>query len=616
MAGNHMSTQSPRQRMINMMYLVLTALLALNVSKEVLDAFFRVDQTLTLTVSEKIESADHRYGVLQKKADNNPNKVGDWNRMALTLKGETENIEKTVDSIRFELWKEGGPTFGDGEDAFVITDEIEKKQRIPTEPKTKIEDKANTHSPGIIMLGSGGEGGAGKKLKAKINNYKDFLLSLIDKTEPHSDQDRQEIIILLEDLFNTEDVLTETGGSKTWEEEQYSQYPLIGVMTFLNQTKLDIRTAEDKVLELIENKTGSSLVSIDKQIPYARPNSNYVMQGDSLFADLFLAGIDTQTLPEYDLYEMFDGSKENHYHPMYPMDSKNPQVLPRGTVIEAVNDSLGNPVDYIFKPDSTYKIETISSTIDGMGTYKEKMSSTGTQSIGGFVSVPSDQGMLRYPWVMEIKVEKPMPVIAADNLKVIYAGLDNEFTIAAPGHDPKYLTLVSNAGQKLKITKQSVGKYKLKIEDKYRSSTPLIKLSIKDTKTGKTIGRPMDYNVKKTPEPSTTINGKAELSGDCEMTLGQLKTARNLQSQKDPSFVYNLRYNVIEYKFLHYDASGNRVEEGPFTGSKIDKGVQKILSNARSGALFKFYDIKTKTFQNNAPTGAVNDAESINIYVK
>ena len=66
MAGNHMSTLSPRQRMINMMYLVLTALLALNVSKEVLDAFFRVDQTLTVTVSDKIEAADHRYEVLEK----------------------------------------------------------------------------------------------------------------------------------------------------------------------------------------------------------------------------------------------------------------------------------------------------------------------------------------------------------------------------------------------------------------------------------------------------------------------------------------------------------------------------------------------------------------------
>ena len=53
MAGNHVSQLSPRQRMINMMYLVLTALLALNVSKKVLDSFFKVDKSLTQTVLEK-----------------------------------------------------------------------------------------------------------------------------------------------------------------------------------------------------------------------------------------------------------------------------------------------------------------------------------------------------------------------------------------------------------------------------------------------------------------------------------------------------------------------------------------------------------------------------------
>ena len=53
MAGNHVSQLSPRQRMINMMYLVLTALLALNVSKKVLDSFFKVDEDLTKTILEK-----------------------------------------------------------------------------------------------------------------------------------------------------------------------------------------------------------------------------------------------------------------------------------------------------------------------------------------------------------------------------------------------------------------------------------------------------------------------------------------------------------------------------------------------------------------------------------
>ena len=52
MAGNHPSELSPRQRMINMMYLVLTALLALNVSKEVLQSLFEVNKGIERMINQ------------------------------------------------------------------------------------------------------------------------------------------------------------------------------------------------------------------------------------------------------------------------------------------------------------------------------------------------------------------------------------------------------------------------------------------------------------------------------------------------------------------------------------------------------------------------------------
>ena len=112
MAGNHMSELSPRQRMINMMYLVLTALLALNVSKEVLDAFFRVDKSLTQTVSEKAENNLQRYVDFSAKAKKNPAKIARWDSLAQELNKETEIITSLIDSIRFEIWAEGQPKIG------------------------------------------------------------------------------------------------------------------------------------------------------------------------------------------------------------------------------------------------------------------------------------------------------------------------------------------------------------------------------------------------------------------------------------------------------------------------------------------------------------------------
>ena len=70
MAGNHMSELSPRQRMINMMYLVLTALLALNVSKEVLDAFHKMDTSIGFSYSEKHDFNKKQYSDFELKASN------------------------------------------------------------------------------------------------------------------------------------------------------------------------------------------------------------------------------------------------------------------------------------------------------------------------------------------------------------------------------------------------------------------------------------------------------------------------------------------------------------------------------------------------------------------
>ena len=71
--------------------------------------------------------------------------------------------------------------------------------------------------------------------------------------------------------------------------KQYRDYPIVGVLTFLNQTALDVRTAEDVMLELLEQKTGESIVSIDKQIPYGLPKKSYMMTGDELRSFSFVS---------------------------------------------------------------------------------------------------------------------------------------------------------------------------------------------------------------------------------------------------------------------------------------------------------------------------------------
>jgi len=89
MAGGIMS---PRQKMINMMYLVLTALLALNVSKEVLNSFFEVNKGITRsTVNFNAKNVD-TYAAFDAAAEVNPVKAGPFREQAYGVKVEADKL--------------------------------------------------------------------------------------------------------------------------------------------------------------------------------------------------------------------------------------------------------------------------------------------------------------------------------------------------------------------------------------------------------------------------------------------------------------------------------------------------------------------------------------------
>ena len=279
MAGNHVSQLSPRQRMINMMYLVLTALLALNVSKKVLDAFFKVDKDLTETILEKYDNNQDRYAVFAIKADKNPAKIGRWNDLAQELNGKTKLAIDLIDSLRYELWLIAKPTEPgtDGKKRLNIEDErfayikqtkslYDLHRRLGGIPV--ITDKANYQQSTKIMVNGDSKKGTppmGDKLKDALVLYKNDILEM--DVFPLTDSTYQQEI---KGLFKL-DKVTEDGVELSWSEDKFQKIPVVAVLTFLNQLALDVVTAEDKMLSLLEQKTGSSIVSIDRQIPYGLP---------------------------------------------------------------------------------------------------------------------------------------------------------------------------------------------------------------------------------------------------------------------------------------------------------------------------------------------------------
>ena len=100
MAGNNLS---PRQKMIGMMYLVLTALLALNVSKQVLDAFSKINNGIVKTTKNFSLKNDDVYNEFNLAAETNPTKAGPWRDKAFTVKSKSDSLVDLIQSLKFDL---------------------------------------------------------------------------------------------------------------------------------------------------------------------------------------------------------------------------------------------------------------------------------------------------------------------------------------------------------------------------------------------------------------------------------------------------------------------------------------------------------------------------------
>ena len=103
MAGNHPSELSPRQRMINMMYLVLTALLALNVSKEVLQSFFEVNKGIERTTTNFNSKNEDTYAAFDNAAENNPEKYQEVRDKAYSVKDNVNPIILYIQEMKYDL---------------------------------------------------------------------------------------------------------------------------------------------------------------------------------------------------------------------------------------------------------------------------------------------------------------------------------------------------------------------------------------------------------------------------------------------------------------------------------------------------------------------------------
>ena len=264
--------KEPRQKMINMMYLVLTALLALNVSVEVLNAFKTVNASIEKSnkVVDKKNEMTYTSFEASLKDPQTAAKAAVWAPPAETVKKLSTDLTAYIEGLKDKLIDQSNPQMKDGKKEF--TDGA-------LDPATRIFDRE----------------GEGPVLYGKLTKFKTDLLDVLDPSH-YADQPQVVKDELAKAKANFEEKLpldlsipaSESGNASTgniprdWTINYFHMTPTIAALTILSKFQSDIKNSESHVIDFLHKQIGEVKVVFDKFEPLVGTNATYLMPGDEL----------------------------------------------------------------------------------------------------------------------------------------------------------------------------------------------------------------------------------------------------------------------------------------------------------------------------------------------
>ena len=256
---------SPRQKMINLMYLVLLAMLALNVSSDVLNGFSLVSDGLNKSTQNANKVNQGIYADFDRQMKSNPAKVKVWYDKALYVRSISDSLYNLADELKTAIVKES-----DGKDGNV--DSIRNREDL----------EASTQ----VMLSP--TKGRGEELYNRINSYREQIVGML------SDPEKRDIINsnLSTELPRKAQLL-----GKNWQEYMFENMPTAAAVTLLTKLQNDVRHAENEVLHTLINNVDVKDVRVNLLEAYVIPNSQTVVQGGRFSAQIFMAAVDTTQRP-------------------------------------------------------------------------------------------------------------------------------------------------------------------------------------------------------------------------------------------------------------------------------------------------------------------------------
>ena len=550
--------ETPRQKMIGMMYLVLTALLAMNISKDVLNAFIQINRGLVKNSANSEERADATLGLLDNWSDKE--KARPFQDKAHEIVEEADALVAHIIELKARVLAcsaKGNPD-GSGFEEFIVDGhliDIGDKEKV-----TKPDENQNTtgmligDEPASPRSGAWSAVELREKLTAFSNDCQNLAVTDL-KGNNHVLADRSpEAKALIANTFAFADIPSSEKGEpdEKWETALFYHSPLAAVIAHLSKIESDVILVKNTVLNYLASQINASDLKFSDVTVAVVPKQSYILKGDSFVAEIYLAA--------------------------YNKASKT-KVYMGGEVGEGAKPEL---FDYAGK-------EALVSGSDGKCKFKINESALGSHSHKGVIVYQDAEGQDKaIPFIIPaFTVGEASLVVSATKMNVFYRGVLNPVEISVPGVDPSQLQVSMTGGS---ISSKGGGNFEVSPSSGSGNATAEIRVSA--TINGKSVSMPpKQFVVKSVPRPIAKFAGASSL----ESTVGSgCRSSSIVEAFMPEDFVFTgIQISILGFT-MDISGPGKSLVDNSSNASLTPK-MRAALSKVTAGDKITITNIRYST---------------------
>jgi gliding motility-associated protein GldM len=260
--------ETPRQRMIGMMYLVLTALLALQVSSAVIEKFYALNESIETGVINASKYNGDRLVTIEEAVKQRGNRSDELliAKHAKELREKTQEMRAYMEKLKTEMIVKTGGFDEDG-------------TLKGAKEETEVE---------VYMLGTNKSNGKAYELQTKLNEYIAFVNKTSGTSFSRIALDAKEDPVYQN---NTEQK------NKDFAQVNFAQTPLVAAMAVISDLETKVTNIESTLINQYASKVGEGDFKVNSMKPVVRARSKYVPAGTKYEAEVMMAATSTSQLP-------------------------------------------------------------------------------------------------------------------------------------------------------------------------------------------------------------------------------------------------------------------------------------------------------------------------------